>query len=269
MTYNRNVSEIKRRVNKRKEAMLSLCRFLITKGISPSLAEEIISELTNDGKEIGGVKNLIAKRMRVTGDLSFEIPQKLALVGPTGVGKTTTLFKLAQYYKTLNKTVAITTLDTSKIESFKKLSSHYNILFAENLSESDTDLLLIDTEGCNYYQPNRVDELGQILGDTGEEIEVVLTLSAVAKEVDLIGAIHQFSPLCPSSLAFTKLDETLASGVLVNLCHKTDLPIRYIAHGYPLPGKVEVAHAELFTHKILTDLNDEAFQALRHLSLQS
>lgn len=126
------------------------------------------------------------------------------------------------------------------------------------------DLVLIDTEGCNYYQPNRIDGLGELLAECGE-VKKLLTLSAATKDVDIYGAIHQFSPLEPTGLVFTKLDETLASGALLNVTQKTSLPIHYIAHGYPLPGNIELASAKEITKKILADFNHQEFQFLRQL----
>lgn len=259
LNIKKNVTEIKRLFQERKEANQALLRFLISKGISFAVAEEIL-------KEGGNLVEAIASRLRVTGDLNFDRPQKIALIGPTGVGKTTTLLKLAEYYLAMQKRIAVMTLDVAKKSFLMSWAEQNKIPFLTNVN-TDVDLLLIDTEGCNYYLPHRIEELGEKMAAMGEDIEIVLTLSAAAKEVDLYGAVHQFSPLCPTSLAFTKLDETLASGVLVNVTVKSDLPIRYIAYGYPLPGEIQIADPQTITHKILTDFNREEFQLLRQLSL--
>ena len=251
----------------RKEGMSAIARFLISKGICRTLADEISLELTDEGKEIVHLKEKIMHRLRVTGELSFEKPRKVALVGPTGVGKTTTLMKLASHYLEQNKRVALMTLDEGKIRVLEKWAEMHKIPFFATAPQELFDLLLIDTEGCNFYQPNRIEALGEKLAACASDAEVLLTLSASAQEVDLYGAVHQFSPLKPSSLVFTKLDETLASGVLVNVCAKTDMPIRYVSFGYPLPGYLQVADVKLITHKILTDFNKEEFQLLRQLSI--
>ena len=262
-----NVSEIKRLFHERKEASQALLSFLISKGISPIIAEKILCELEQEGKEIGNVKEAVARRLRVAGELDFQHPHKLVFIGPTGVGKTTTILKLAEHYIRQNKKIALMTLDELKKGVLEEWSRNKEIPFFDNLKSSHSlvDLLLIDSEGCNFYLPNRIDDLGEKMAELGEGIEIVLTLSAAAKDVDLYGAVHQFSPLCPSTLTFTKIDETLAPGVLVNVCVKTDMPIRFIAYGYPLPGEVQIADAKSITHKILTDFNKEEFQFLRHL----
>lgn len=250
----------------RKGSIHALRRFLISKGISAALADEISLELSNEGKEIAQVKEKIMQRLRVTGELSFGKPRALVFIGPTGVGKTTTLMKLASHYMKLKKKVALVSMDEGKKTGLERWAETRQIPFFNKPPQASFELLLIDTEGCNFYQPNRVEALGEQLALCAEGAEVILTLSAAAKEVDLYGAIHQFSSLSPTSLVFTKLDETLAAGVLVNVCAKTDLPIRYISFGYPLPGELQVADVKSITHKILTDFNKEEFQVLRQLS---
>ena len=250
----------------RKEGMHAMARFLVSKGICMSLADEISLELAEEGKEITHLKEKIMYRLRVTGEFSFEKPRKLAFVGPTGVGKTTTLMKLALHYLGQNKKVALVSLDGGKKKILEKWAEAQKIPFFTTAPQDMFELLLVDTEGCNFYQPNRVEALEEKLSTCISDAEVLLTLSASAKEVDLYGAIHQFSPLNPSSLVFTKLDETLAAGVLVNVCVKTDIPIRYISFGYPMPGELQIADAKRLAHKILTDFNQEEFQVLRQLS---
>jgi flagellar biosynthesis protein FlhF len=262
-----HISEIRRLLQEKKEAAHALAQFLIAKGISSALTEEIIMDLAQDGKEWGNINDVLAAQIRITGDFTFQRPHHVALVGPTGVGKTTTLLKLAQFYKFNNKKVAIGSLDSEKKETLAKWAQKEQFLYVDPPFQTGADILLLDTEGCNFYQPSRIETLGEKIAECSETIEVVLTLSAAAKEVDLYGAVHQFSVLSPACLAFTKLDETLASGVLINVCARCEIPIRYVAFGFPLPGEVQVADAKKITHKILTDFNQEEFHFLRQLSL--
>lgn len=270
MERKKNVAEIKRLIQEKKEAAdayHALTRFLISKGVARPLAEKITLEFSQDGCELSGLKERLVKQIRTAGELSF--PARLALVGPTGVGKTTTLLKLADYYRKQGKTVSIVALDHEKGGTFDQLKHYadeWKIALHTSLDQAQAELVLIDTTGCNFYLPHRVDQLGEQLALCGT-VEVLLTLSAAAKDVDLYGAIHQFSPLQPSSLAFTKLDETLASGVLINVSAKTDLPIRYIAYGYPLPGEIQLADPYEITHKVLTEFNHEEFNHIRYLAL--
>ncbi len=270
MGRKKNVAEIKRLLKERQATESSyqaLMRFLITKGISHSIAEQITLDFSRNGEQLSGLKESLVSRVKTAGELSF--PVRLALVGPTGVGKSTTLLKLADYYRKQDKQVAIVTFDMQKGGAYAQLESYatdWHIPLYESVEKAEGDLVLIDTSGCNFYLENRVDALGEQLAACGD-IEILLTLSAATQEVDLYGAIHQFSPLCPKSLAFTKLDETLASGVLINLSDRTDLPIRYIAYGYPLPGEIQLADPYKITHKILTQFNEEEFNYIRQLTL--
>ncbi len=178
--------------------------------------------------------------------------------------------KLASRYQKEGKTVALLTLDDVKggaLEQIQQYSKKWDIPLCSTVeSAGPVDLLLIDTGGCNYYLPDRIDQLGERLAAI-DEIEIHLTLSATTKEVDLYGAIYQFSALNPASLIFTKLDETLAPGVLVNICAKMAIPISYIAFGYPLPGELQPADPEVIAHKILVDLNHENYHFIRQLSI--
>lgn len=267
MERKRNVAEIKKLFQERKqtaEMLHHFTRFLIAKGISQAVAEEITADFSLKNGKLNSLKERLAKQIRTTGEISF--PNRLVFIGPTGVGKTTTLLKLAKHYQKQGKQVAVSTLDPASVFQLSCFSKEWNIPFFKSAKEASGELILVDTEGCNFYLPNRIDELGERLSELGKK-EILLTLSATAKSIDLYGAIHQFSALSPNSLIFTKLDETLASGVLVNVSVKTDFPIRYIAYGYPLPGEVCVANSYEIMRKILTDFNNEEFNHLRQLSL--
>lgn len=270
MERKKNVAEIKRLMQERREAAgacLSLTRFLASKGVARPIAEKIALEFSQNGCELSRLKNCLVEQIRTAGELSF--PSRLALIGPTGVGKTTTLLKLADYYRRQKKKVAIAAMDYEKSGAYAQLQRYadeWGIALHRSPDQAQGDLVLIDTTGCNYYQPSRVDRLGEQLSACGS-VEILLTLSASTKDVDLFGAIHQFSPLQPASLAFTKLDETLASGVLINVSAKTDIPIRYVAYGYPLPGEIQLADPHEITHKILTEFNQNEFNYIRYLAL--
>lgn len=263
------VDEIKKRLKQRKEssdAYVALSRYLVSKGVARTLAEKMTVEFSQGGEEISALKNSLVRHIHTAGELSF--PKRLAVVGPTGVGKTTMVLKLADHYRKAGKDIALLALDEEKGGAFAQLEKYakqWEIPLYEAPAQVEAELVLIDTTGCNFYQPNRVDQLGEQLATYGD-LEILLTLSAASKDVDLYGAVHQFSPLCPTSLAFTKLDETLASGVLINVSAKTDIPIRYIAYGYPLPGEVQLADSHQIVHKILTDFNNDEFNYIRQLT---
>ncbi|MCH9611276.1 MAG: hypothetical protein S4CHLAM81_12140 [Chlamydiales bacterium] len=242
MNRQKNVAEIRRLIQEKKEAFPKLARFLTSKGVAPDLAEKITIDYIGSSQEVGALPKILANYINTSDEITFEEPKVLAFVGPTGVGKSITLLKIANHHS--DKRVQI----ISKPEDYQE----------------GFDLTLIDTEGCNYYLENRVDAVGEMLAEL-PPAEVHLCLSATTKDVDLYGAIHQFSPLAPSHLIFTKLDETLTLGSLMNVCAKCDLPIRYVSFGYPLPGKLELADASKIVRKMLADLNEPQFVKLRFL----
>lgn len=263
----RPVDEIRRRLEARKQtlgACAGLARFLTAKGVCRQLAQDIAEGFFQKSHHMSKLSEHLIQRLNVKSAIS--LPTCLALVGPTGVGKTTTLLKLASFYTTQDARVVILNLDPQS--SLNTIASKWGL---PCLGPEDTlpeyDLLLIDTPGCNFYLPQRVEELGHLLTSC-PDTHILLTLSAATKDVDVYGAIHQFSYLEPAGLIFTKLDETLAGGILLNVCQKTTLPLWYVAYGYPLPGKIELADAELIAKKILTDLNCEEFHHLRQLIVE-
>src|SRR5262249_14974714 len=109
MNVKRNVSEIKRLFHERKELMHSCLRFLMSKGISFEIAEEILVERAEPS--LPYIKESVPSRLHVAGELSFEKPTSLVFIGPTGVGKTTTILKLAGHYLKHKRKIALLTFD--------------------------------------------------------------------------------------------------------------------------------------------------------------
>lgn len=271
MERKKRVEEIKRLIQeKRKEPSHALFRFLTSKGIAKSIAEEIASEFILHHEELPSLQQIVAKKVRTIKNPEALSSKKIAFIGAPGVGKTTLILKLAEHYSRQNKRIAILTLEPEKIRA-QILKCHLHSLaeipvFEKWHSFQTFEMVLIDTPGCNFYDESAIDLLGELLSCC-QEIEIVLTLSSTAKEEDLFAAVHQFSSLRPSGLSFTKLDETLTSGNLINILAKTELAIYFVSYGSFLNGGVQVADPIKITHKILTDLNGEKFQFLRRMAL--
>lgn len=263
-----NVSEIKRLLNKRREALQTyhaLSRFLISKGIIRFIAEEITLEFSQNPDQFQHLFEIVAKKIKCAPQEAFAKKNRVAIVGPGGVGKTTVLLKLAHYYK--DRQVVIVSLEKERQDYLERESRKWGISFCQTIEECTqrADLLLIDTPSCSFYEPSSIDQIGETLSRI-EEVEILLALSAATKDVDLYGAIHQFSTLGLSGLVFTKLDETLAAGALVNVSMRGDLPIHYISFDPRLPGGIQEADPHAITRKILSAFNDDSFQFLRQLS---
>ena len=192
----------------------------------------------------------IASLVQTTGPLwSPGDPQKrISLIGATGVGKTTTIAKLAAEAITQSGArVALVTIDTYRIAAVEQLKVYGEImglpvevvLSPEQLQEAfrrhrDKDLILIDTAGRSPRDQARIDELNQFLGQ-GSEVENCLVLAAPTEERLQQKTLESFSPIPLSRLIFTKLDETDRCGSLINVPIRSNLPLAYLTNGQQVP----------------------------------
>ncbi len=271
-----NLARVKKLIAAQMEARCSTRKiesFLLSKGLSQLLVNEFALQIPSKEEWLGTLHAFLAEKIRTCPGFHLaSAPKFVAIVGASGVGKTTLILKLAHHYAK-TKRVALLSIDDEKggaYQQLEKYSSYWNIPLFSRMEEINGgyDLILVDTSGCNTYEAGRIEKMAALLSRL-PSCEVHLALSAAVKEVDLFGTVHQFSSLNPASLIFTKLDETLASGAIVNLSSKVDIPISFVAYGYPLPGRVEIANPHEIAHKILTDLNNQEFQFIRTLSSSS
>ncbi len=268
--------------------------FLVSKGVSHAIALEIEEVLESRfGKvdmetpvedrtqRLNALKHEIALRVKTTGPLCLKYGQATiaTLVGPSGVGKTTTLMKLAvQYAIQLQKRVGIISLDVNKMggqAQIKGLAIKYGIdcevaatghvLSSQIAAWSDKELILVDTSGTNQYQWQQIDSLGDILGVI-DDLHVYLAVSATTKDLDVYGIVQQFSRLNPESLVFTKLDETISHGILVNVCEKTKMPISYITLGTRIPEDLKIADGQEIARALLVQHNAPELNSLRKMA---
>ncbi|MBB64570.1 MAG: hypothetical protein CMO81_05855 [Waddliaceae bacterium] len=268
-------------------------RFLIRKGLDRGIAldiEKVLSErfgelnlknsIDDRKKWMSALKHELAKRVPVSGPITFRPgkPTIVALVGATGVGKTSTLVKIAsQYVQDLGKRVGIISLDNSKVgarEQIRGLCDRFNLphevattslaLQRAVQSFADCDLILVDTAGRSQYHWQEVDDLGTLLHGI-EEIQILLVLSATTKDVDAMGAVDQFSRLNISGLVFTKLDETITHGLLINIATKTRIPLTYLTTGPQIPRDIKIADAQEIARTLLLAHNSAECRRIRSL----
>jgi flagellar biosynthesis protein FlhF len=177
-----------------------------------------------------------------------------AFQGPTGVGKTTTLAKLAAYLKIKRQlNLGIVSLDTYRIGAVDQLQTYANILevpfsVAQSKSELATmldnfrhhDAVLVDTTGRNFLNREHVRHLRSFFDD-GQKFNHFLVLSATAKDEDLKQTILHFREMDIHSLIFTKLDETVHHGCMLNQLLRFDHPLAYMGTGQRVPEDLEPA----------------------------
>ncbi len=197
------------------------------------------------------------------GGISYQ-KKYINVIGPTGVGKTTTLAKLAaECVIEKRKKVAFITTDTFRIAAIDQLKTYakilnvpievcYNLEDFKNAKEklANYDYILIDTAGRNFLESQYVDDLQKII-DFNDEMETFLVLAATAKPSDMLAVYDQFSVIPINKLIFTKLDETSTRGPLLDVMIRTKKGIAYTTHGQNVPDDIEMATKERIVEQIL------------------
>lgn len=189
---------------------------------------------------------------------------RIALVGPTGVGKTTTIAKLAaRYALTEKKTVALITMDTYRIGAVEQLRTYARVLNvpmevahspeeagAATRLHADKDVILMDTVGRSPSQSMHLAELRAYL-NAAEPTETHLVLSATCGPEYLARAARRFAALETNRLIMTKLDEMPAWGLLPRVVRDTNLPLAFIADGQEVPRDLRRAEPGEIAVRIL------------------
>jgi flagellar biosynthesis protein FlhF len=187
-----------------------------------------------------------------------------ALVGPTGVGKTTTIAKLAANYRLREKhRVGLITVDTYRIAAVEQLRTYADIIdlpmqvvstpreMREAVRQmSDLDLILMDTAGRSPKDEVKIQELKAFLSEAGAD-EVHLVLSSTAGERTLRQTAERFAAVGTTALILTKLDETPGLGSILPLLRGSRLPLIYLTNGQNVPADIETADARRVTRLIL------------------
>ncbi|MDM5223739.1 flagellar biosynthesis protein FlhF [Peribacillus sp. NJ11] len=176
------------------------------------------------------------------------------IVGPTGVGKTTTLAKVAaETMLKHDKKVAFITTDTYRIAAIDQLKTYAKILnvpieVAYNLEDfkraterfSHYDYVFIDTAGRNFRNPQYVKDLNEIIHFTAE-METYLVLSLTSKQKDMEDIYRQFATIPIKQVIFTKADETSTFGAIFNFIHTHEVGAAFITDGQNVPDDIEIA----------------------------
>src|SRR5215475_9313981 len=248
---------------------------LLASGMDETLARHLVEKAQNSLEpdklnEAASVQEqvarLVMKSTPASGPLQASTGEPIiaAFVGPTGVGKTTTIAKLAAHYALGDKRkVALVTLDTYRIAAVEQLRLFAKIiglpvdivLTADELKRAlarhrDKDMVLIDTAGRSQRDALQMAELTAFFTENAH-IGVHLVLSAAASMPNLSDTVARFKPLGLTSLVFTKLDESTVFGPLLSTALHAQLPMSYFTTGQRVPEDIEVATPERVVDLIL------------------
>lgn len=195
-------------------------------------------------------------------------PKIVMFMGPTGVGKTTTIAKIASsFVMEQKKKVVLLTADTYRIAAAEQLRTYANILeipFRVIYSEEDariavrdfreSDYIFVDTMGHSHQNEEQLDNMKKLLKEMNEagECQSFLVLSAATKYRDLVKIAASYKTITDYQLIFTKLDETATLGNLMNIKLFTETPIAYVTYGQNVPSDIEVFNPQKTVKQLLS-----------------
>ncbi len=264
-------------ISKAKACKELIRKQMIQNEVEESIAEMLIDEVDRSLPKDAALDQILAaiyqKIILMTGQpyvLDKEVEEGetkyVFFLGSTGVGKTTTIAKIASRMK-LNhkKNIALVTADTFRIAAVEQLKTYANILnvpikvvyspeeLGEMREELDQfDICFIDTAGCSHKNREQMENIKNLIEQIPiSKREVYLVLNAGAKYNDLKDIADVYSDLTDFSLIFTKLDETSSAGVMLNMRTYTDRPLSYVTWGQNVPDDIGKVDAQKIAKKLL------------------
>lgn len=243
-----------------KNAYTTLVEHDVDESLAAELTQSVYRKLGED--LLGNKKEVEQCLLKDLASIFVPIPpsvpakkQKIiALVGPTGVGKTTTIAKLAAIHKLMYKQdVALISADTYRIGAIEQLKTFaaiadipIEVVYKPSEMKTalttfeDKDVVFVDTVGRSQRAKNEIAELGDFVSAINPH-EVHLVLSVTTESRALNEAVENFRAVVPNRLIFSKLDEAVAFGQMLNIAHKYSLPISYITTGQNVPEDITMA----------------------------
>jgi flagellar biosynthesis protein FlhF len=256
------------------EALFQIYTDLIEADLEDHVAQAFIEylrsnttiDLTDRYAMRAELMQVVESELKVSGPIrpSSGEGRVVALVGPTGVGKTTTIAKLAANYRLRErKSVGLITVDTYRIAAVEQLRTYAEIIdlpievvsTPREMREAVTrmkslDLVLMDTAGRSPRDEVRIQELKSILSEANPA-EVHLVLSAVGSAKSLTNTAERFAAVGTTAMIATKLDEATGLGSLLSVARGCGLPVSYLTDGQNVPDDIQVAQSRALAQRIL------------------
>ena len=251
---------------------------LLENEVDEKYANQIISEVESSLKKESNMDTILSgiyqKIILKLGqpykiDMEDKTSKVVFFIGPTGVGKTTTIAKLASDFKLDKKLkVAMITSDTYRIAAVEQLRTYANILgvpiqVVYTLEEMNNaiegfkeyDLILVDTAGRSHKNKEQCEEIRHMIKDStvdeNQKKEIYLVLSAATKYKDLLNIVEVYEKIGKYNLVFTKLDETSSLGNILNVRLKTGASLSYVTCGQVVPDDIRLLDAQALAKKLL------------------
>ncbi len=249
----------------------------IAKPIIDKILEIVSRQISISEKNEQSIKNAIRVAIKEYLGKPYLIDQEskdqkvIFFVGPTGVGKTTTLAKLAAKLSIVNnKSVALITSDTYRIAAVEQLKTYSEILGVpltvvyepEEIKDAisnyrDKNYVFVDTAGRNHKNKELLNELSKIISFT-ENPEVFLLISLTTGYRDMSNIVKSYSFLGDYKLIFTKMDEASFLGNILNAKMLTSKPLSYITTGQSVPDDIEVVDIDKIANSIVGEWNERS-----------
>ena len=252
---------------------------LIENDVKKEIADDIVGEFDTDNSKLpldNILANVYQKIVLKLGEVKplttgKNKPKIVFFVGNTGVGKTTTMAKLASKFKLEEKLeIAMLSIDTYRIAAIEQIKTYANILNTpmevvytpediKNYVEKykDCDLIFVDTAGHSHRNEEQKKNLKEMVDAVADyETEVFLVVSAVVKYKDLLDIAKTYDKLFDYKLIFTKLDETRASGSILNLKLDMKKSLSYATWGQNVPEDIGVVNPQIVAKSLLGGASD-------------
>ncbi len=269
---------VKERENANFKFLQLIYKKMVDNEVDAKYADEIIGDIEASLKKESNIDSILAavyqKIILKLGEprtiKQTDKPKVIFFIGPTGVGKTTTIAKIASHFKLEKYTkVAFITSDTYRIAAVEQLNTYASIIdcpvsVAYSADEMDEcldefknyELILVDTAGRSHKSEEQMEELDDLIAKVENrkdefDYEIYLTLSVTTKYKDLINITEKYKHIKDWAIIFTKLDETCCLGNMLNMKLLTGAPLSYTTSGQNVPDDIEVINEQALAKLLL------------------